>query len=221
VQYYVTSEIEVQEHPIAVPSLPWISAEEVFARVSYLDAVRALQRDLRTGCDPASDFTRRVLDVKQGQLLVMPSASSEFVGVKVATVAPDNPALGKERIQGVYVLMDAATLTPVALLDGAALATLRTPAVSAAVADILAPAVINHAVVFGSGPQASGHLQALAAVRQLGRVTIVARNQERAGALADTVAATGTPTTVGIAEDSRDAQLIVCATTALFFPLTL
>jgi ornithine cyclodeaminase len=196
------------------PALPWISAEEVFARVSFEDAVRAVQRDLRAGLDPSGDFDRSILDLAQGQLLLMPTESSEFVGVKVATVAPGNPAVGKERIQGVYLLMDSATLSPIALLDGAALTTLRTPAVSAAAADLLAPERVQHAVVFGSGPQAFGHIEALRAIRGIGRITIVARNRERAEALAENVTASGIRASVGVAADVSDAQLIVCATTA-------
>lgn len=193
---------------------PWISAEEVFARVGYHDAVRAVQRDLAAGLDPAGDFDRGILDLASGQLLLMPTESSEFVGVKIATVAPGNAALGKERIQGVYLLMDAATLSPIALLDGTALTTLRTPAISAAAADHLAPAVIDQLVIFGSGPQAWGHFEAMRAIRSIGSVVIVARDRDRAAALADRVAASGIPARVGSAADVRDAQLIVCATTA-------
>jgi ornithine cyclodeaminase/alanine dehydrogenase-like protein (mu-crystallin family) len=195
-------------------ALPWIPADDIFARVSFADAVRAIQRDLRAGLDPAADFDRGILDLTHGQLLLMPTESSQFVGVKVATVAPGNPGVGKERIQGVYLLMDAVTLTPVALLDGAALTTLRTPAVSAAAADLLAPAEVQHAVIFGSGPQAFGHIEALRAIRPIGRITIVARNRERAEALAERVTATGIRARVGGAGDVSDAQLIVCATTA-------
>jgi ornithine cyclodeaminase/alanine dehydrogenase-like protein (mu-crystallin family) len=193
---------------------PWISAQDIFARVSFADAVRAVQRDLRAGLDPAADFNRGILDLARGQLLLMPAQSSEFVGVKVATVAPDNPAVGKERIQGVYLLMDAQTLTPIALLDGTALTTLRTPAVSAAAADLLAPAEVSHLVVFGSGPQARGHIEAMRSIRAIGRVSIVARNPERAAALTLEVRESGLPADVGTPDSVRDAQLIVCATTA-------
>src|SRR5665647_1709522 len=172
-------------------ALPWISAEEVFARVSFGAAVRAVQRDLRAGLDPAHDFSRSILDVAHGQLLLMPTQSPEFVGVKVASVRPGNPARGKERIQGIYLLMDAATLSPIALIDGTALTALRTPAVSAAAADHLAPAQVDHLVVFGSGPQAWGHIEAMQAIRTVGRVTIVARDQGRAAALASRVQARG------------------------------
>jgi ornithine cyclodeaminase/alanine dehydrogenase-like protein (mu-crystallin family) len=194
--------------------LPWISADEVFARVDFARAVRAVRRDLRAGLDPADDADRGILDVAAGQLLLMPAESPDFVGIKVATVAPGNPAAGRERIQGVYLLMDAATLTPVALLDGTALTTLRTPAVSAAAADRLAPAEVDHLVVFGSGPQAWGHIEAMRSIRSIGRVTIVARDQGRAGALADRVTASGQEARVGTASDVSSAGLIVCATTA-------
>lgn len=193
---------------------PWISAEEVFSRVSFGVAVRAVQRDLRAGLDPALDFSRSILDVAHGQVLLMPTQSPEFVGIKIATVTPGNPTLGKERIQGVYVLMDAATLSPIALIDGIALTTLRTPAISAAVADYLAPSHVDHLVVFGSGPQAWGHIEAIRAIRAVGRVTIIARDQGRAAALASRVKARGLNARVGHADDVRDAQIIVCATTA-------
>lgn len=193
---------------------PWISAEEVFERVSFGVAVRAVQRDLRAGLDPARDFSRSILDVAHGQLLLMPTQSAEFVGIKIATVTPGNPALGKGRIQGVYLLMDAATLSPIALMDGTALTTLRTPAVSAAVADYLAPSRVDHCVVFGSGPQAWGHIEAMQAIRAVGLVTIVARDQGRAAALASRVKAGGQDARVGHPDDVRDAQIVVCATTA-------
>ncbi|HUV58059.1 MAG TPA: hypothetical protein VMV96_04565, partial [Acidimicrobiales bacterium] len=93
-------------------SATWISADEVFARVSFGAAIRAIQRDLTAGIDPTRDFARSVHSVNHGQLLLMPAQSSDFVGVKVLTVAPGNPALGKAMIQAVYLLMDAATLSP-------------------------------------------------------------------------------------------------------------
>lgn len=195
-------------------ALPWISAAEVFAALDYSAAVDALRRHLATGPDPAADPPRGILDLAHGQLLLMPSESADAVGVKVATVAPGNAALGLERIQGVYLLMDARTLTPVALLDGTALTTLRTPAVSAAAASFLAPETVDHLVVFGSGPQARGHVEAMNAIRPLGRVTVVARHAGRAQDLVDTLTDAGFSAATGTPDAVRDAQLIVCATTA-------
>jgi ornithine cyclodeaminase/alanine dehydrogenase-like protein (mu-crystallin family) len=194
---------------------PWIGADEVFSRLGFGAAVRAVQEALRSGLDPAADFPRDVLDVASGQLLVMPSETRDFVGVKLATVAPGNPALGKARIQGVYVLMDATTLSPVALLDGTAITTLRTPAVSAAAADALAPEDVAHLVVFGAGPQAWGHVAALRTVRTVARVSIVGRSERRAADLVARLRASGVRAEVGTVDAVRGAQLVVCATTAL------
>jgi len=193
-----------------IPS--WISADEVYARVSFEAAIRAIQRDLKAGIEPSEDFARSIQTVNHGQLILMPAQSSEFVGIKVLTLAPGNPALGKAIIQAVYVLMDAATLSPVAVIDGTALTTLRTPATSAAVADHLAPEQIEHLLVFGSGPQAWGHVEAMRAIRSISRVTIVDIDPERATALVTRVEASGLHARVGSADDVRDAQLIVCAT---------
>ena len=196
------------------PIATWISADEVFARLSFEAAIRAVQRDLTAGIDPTLDFARSVQSVKHGQLLLMPAQSSEFVGIKILTVAPGNPALGKAMIQAVYLLMDAVTLSPVAFIDGTALTTLRTPATSASVADYLAPREVQHLVVFGSGPQAWGHIEAMRAIRNIGDVSIVDLDEGRATALVTRVRASGLVARVGSANDVRHAQLIVCATTA-------
>jgi ornithine cyclodeaminase/alanine dehydrogenase-like protein (mu-crystallin family) len=195
-------------------ALGWISSEEMFAKVSMETAIRAVQRDLQAGLDPAQDFNRSILDVEHGQLLYMPSQFGAFVGAKVSTVAPKNPAMGKERIQGIYLLMDGATLGPIMLMDGHALTALRTPAVSAAVADYLAPPRVDHLLVFGSGTQAWGHVEAMRAIRSVGRVTIVARNQERGAAIVNRITTSGLEARLGAASDVRDAQIIVCATAA-------
>ncbi|WP_105033978.1 ornithine cyclodeaminase family protein [Cryobacterium aureum] len=208
--------IRAEQLPIVSPAPPaaLVSAAEIFEQVDYTAAVTAVQNALLGGLDPAQDFARQVLPVVSGQLLLMPTEAPDFVGIKVASVAPGNPALGRERIQGVYLLLDAASLTPVCLLDGAAITTLRTPAVSAAAADYLAPRAVEHLVVFGSGPQAWGHIEAMRAIRSINRVTIVARDQPRAELFAARVSASGLPARVGIAADVSAAQLIVCATTA-------
>jgi len=199
---------------MTTPNIPWISAEEVYSRVSFGDAVAAYHRDLRAGVDPAKDLPKHIDDTTNGQVLLMPTQNSEFLGVKVVTVAPDNPGKGLERIQGHYLLFDTATLSPVAIMDGVALTTLRTPAVSAAAADLLSPETVDHLLIFGYGPQAWGHVEALRAIRDIKRVTLIGRNRDRAQVLADQITASGIPAVVGSADDVASADIIVCATTA-------
>jgi len=196
------------------PNIPWISADEVYSRVSFGDAVKAYHRDLRAGVDPSKDLPKHIDDTTNGQVLLMPTQSSEFLGVKVVTVAPANPDKGLERIQGHYLLFDTPTLSPVAIMDGVALTTLRTPAVSAAAADLLAPEEVDHLLIFGYGPQAWGHVEALRSIRDIKRVTLVGRNRDRAQVLADQITESGIPASVGSADDVATAQIIVAATTA-------
>jgi ornithine cyclodeaminase/alanine dehydrogenase-like protein (mu-crystallin family) len=197
-----------------VAGLPFIDAETLMTRVPWLAAIDALDDALARGLDVAAGPPRRSMPVPAGELLLMPAQTATAVGVKVLGSAPDNRRHGRPAIQGVYVLFDAATLTPRVVLDGAALTTLRTPAVSALAVRYLAVADASRLVVFGSGPQAEGHVAALRAVRPVTWVRIVGRDQKRADDLAARLRADGLDAKAGTAEDARRADLVVCATTS-------
>ena len=62
----------------------------------------------------------------------MPAAGDAGVGVKLVTLTPGNAERGLPFIHAVYVLFDAETQAPDAIVDGAALTALRTAAVSRA-----------------------------------------------------------------------------------------
>ncbi|MFJ6379083.1 ornithine cyclodeaminase family protein [Kitasatospora sp. NPDC092039] len=177
-------------------------------------AVGAIERVLLDGFDPEAAPARSAVPVPAGELLMMPAAAGPYAGVKIAGVAPANPERGLPRITGSYLLLDGPTLQPLAVLDGAALTALRTPAVTAAALRRLAVPEAEHLVLFGSGPQAYGHLDALLAVRPLRRLTVVARNAERAEALAAYGRKLGLTAEVGGPRAVRDADLVVCCTTA-------
>ncbi|MFK0295044.1 ornithine cyclodeaminase family protein [Streptomyces sp. NPDC090442] len=199
-----------------VPHLPrTIDETRLLHALPMAAAVDALRAALRDGPDPEADPPRTIVPVEHGQLLLMPAHRSRYAGVKVATVAPDNPAAGLPRVQGQYLLFDAATLSPVALLDGIALTTVRTSAVSALAVDLLAAPDAAHLVVFGTGPQARGHLDAFRAVRPLRRVTVVGRtpaNVERF--VADVRRDTGLTVEAGDPTAVATADLVACCTTA-------
>ena len=157
---------------------PFFGADEV-ARMPFAAAVDALERALLDGLDPETDPPRSAFATEAGELLLMPSSWAGAAGVKLATVAPANPERGLPRIQGVYVLFDGATLAPSALVDGIALTSLRTAAVSALAVRRLAPTGASRLLVFGSGPQAWSHVMALREARPLERVDVVARDRAR------------------------------------------
>jgi ornithine cyclodeaminase len=187
---------------------PYIDAQTVMSLVSWPDAIEAIASGRTAGvCGPP----RMSLPAPGGEVLVMPAADSRFAGVKLVGIAPGNPSAGLPRIQAVYVLFDATTLTPCAFIDGTALTTLRTPAQSALAVRELAPKDASSLLVFGSGPQAWGHVEAIRAVRPIRKVTVVGRSHDRAAALASKLTVEAT---AGTADDVRTADIVVCATTA-------
>ena len=168
-----------------------ISGEEVADRLEPLAAVDALEAALLGGLDPDADASRGVLEVgPEGQLLVMPSVSASAPAVKLVTVG------GRPRIQGVCVVFDPETLAPVAVIDGIALTNLRTAAVSALAVRYLAVPDARRLVIFGRGPQALAHADAMRAVRPIEHVDLIGRDH---GDIDDMIAA---------------ADVICCCTTA-------
>ncbi|WP_027347182.1 ornithine cyclodeaminase family protein [Hamadaea tsunoensis] len=170
--------------------LPWLDP----STLSPLDAVAALRAALAGGLDPEAGPARSAAPAPGGELLLMPAAHGAYAGVKVVSVAPGNATLGLPRIQGVYLLFDGATLTPLALVDGAALTSVRTPAVSMLAVAALTPHRPLRTVVFGRGPQARAHIEALHHIRPGSTAALVSSADPR--------------------PDLSDADLVICATTA-------
>ncbi|WP_392900228.1 ornithine cyclodeaminase family protein [Streptomyces sp. LN699] len=178
-------------------------------------AADALADALRAGLDPETCPHRTALPVPGGELLLMPAAFGGYAGVKIAGVSPGNPARDLPRITGSYLLLDGPTLCPLALFDGAALTALRTPAVSALALRYLAPGDRPaRMVLFGSGPQAYGHLEAVLVEREVADVVVVARDPAGAARLAAHARALGAAARTGTASAVAEADLIVCCTTA-------
>ncbi|GAA4035256.1 ornithine cyclodeaminase family protein [Allokutzneria multivorans] len=194
--------------------LPVLDGDGLRARLPMGAAIEAIHLALRSGLDPSADPARTVVPADHGQILVMPSLTPAHAGVKLITVTPDNPERGLPRVQGVYLLLDALTLTPHLVLDGAALTAIRTPAVSAAAADLIAVNEASRLVVFGTGPQAWGHIEALRVVRPVSDVTVVGRNGNRVAELVGRCVAAGLRATAGSPDAVADADLVACCTTA-------
>jgi ornithine cyclodeaminase/alanine dehydrogenase-like protein (mu-crystallin family) len=203
-------------------NLTFVGADTVAEVLRPAAAVCAIEDALRGGLDPATDFDRQIVDTEHGQVLLMPSQSQFNVGVKLATVAPDNPSHGLPRIQALYVLLDATTLSPRMLIDGAALTTLRTPAVSIAAIKpvLLATDTALRLTVFGRGPQGVGHVATIREVvdghRAIASVTYVVRGGRAASSMD---LPPGTDVVVANSPEADDAveraDVIVCATTSV------
>lgn len=195
-------------------ALPFITAEEVRLQIGTDRARHLIEDALLAGFDPSADPSRSNVTAGQGHLLLMPSTLNDWVGVKVASVTPGNPAEGLPRIQAVYLLMDAATLTPRLLVEGSVLTALRTPAVTAVACDHLAAADAERLVVFGSGPQAVEHVAAISRIRQLTDIRIVGRSPERTQRAVAELQTRGVAVQQGTQHDVAEADIVVCATSA-------
>src|ERR1700722_16821526 len=171
-------------------SLPFIASNEVKERLSVSKAADALEAALLAGLDPEADPPRSVIELDTGQMLVMPSAAATHPVVKLVTVG------GEPRIQGVCVIFDGATLAPMAIVDGIAVTNVRTAAVSALAVRHLAVPDARRLLVFGRGPQARAHVEAMRAIRPIEQVNMVGRDA------------------TGLDELVTAADIICCCTTA-------
>lgn len=214
-------------------ALPLITAEEIAELVPMRDAVAALRRAFAT---PADRLERLRASVGAGDLLVMAAvddldAAGSVAGVKVVVVrGSDRVASGPARqapgpaitasgpaINGVYVLFDGDRGEPVALLDGAALTRLRTPAVSAIATDALARRDVGSLGVFGTGPQAHGHVEAVTLVRP-GIVEVLVAARPGAAAFVAALRAAGFAAREAAVDEAAGAD-VVCTCTSSASPV--
>ncbi|HEV2251473.1 MAG TPA: ornithine cyclodeaminase family protein [Candidatus Limnocylindria bacterium] len=120
-----------------------------------------------------------------GVALTMPAAlrDASCYSVKVVSVAPRNTLAGRPVVMATVLLGDAATGEILALIDGTALTALRTGAAGGVAARALSRAGATRVALFGAGAQARTQLLALAAVRPIAEVRLVARDPAHAAAL--------------------------------------
>jgi ornithine cyclodeaminase len=153
-----------------------------------------------------------------GTLLLMPAWSmrSGYLGVKIATIYPGNSARQLPGVYASYLLSDAMTGRPLALLDGDQITARRTAAVAALAADYLARADAARLLVVGSGRIAALLPEAFSTVRPIGAVDIWDRSPAKAEALAERLRDSGIParSTSNLEEAAARADIVSCATLA-------
>lgn len=151
--------------------------------------VQALRRMFIAGCEVPQRHTHPIGDA--GTLLLMPAwqrggpGLQPYLGVKAINIFPGNSTQGLPGLHAVYMLFDASTGVPVALMDGSELTSRRTAAASALAAHYLARADVRHLALLGAGRVASLLPAALRSVRPgLRQVTVWNHRPEGAERLA-------------------------------------
>jgi ornithine cyclodeaminase/alanine dehydrogenase-like protein (mu-crystallin family) len=113
-------------------------------------------------------------------LLLMPSFVKSAFGTKLVTVFPENHSKNEAVIQGVMLLNDPVTGTPISMMDASVLTGLRTGAVSAVGIRHLTDPDVRSLGIIGAGTQA--YYQAIMAsrVRSFDRIYISDLDRNRA-----------------------------------------
>lgn len=192
----------------------FISATDTQRTLTYEDAVDALEEALLTGEATKNSPLRTRTDLPSGHLLYMPAQVGGFVGTKLASVSETNQERGLPRIQGLVVLADSDTLQPRFILDASGLTVLRTAALSALAVRHMSASDASKLVVFGAGPQAKGHIEAIRAVRPVREVVIVSRSPGPARDLVEWADKSGLTAMIGTQDMVSDAHIVACCTSS-------
>ena len=179
-----------------------ISAQDVDRALTETKLVEALRVAFRDGMvQPVRHH--HAVERPEGAtstLLLMPAwndfvaaGTSEggFIGVKIVTVSPDNNAINKPAVVGLFLLLNGKTGEPVALIDGPRLTTWRTACASALASSWLSREDSSRLLVIGAGAMAPFLMRAHYAVRPIRQVRIWNRTPANAEKLAATLRGEG------------------------------
>ena len=184
--------------------------------------IPALREMFASGCEVPP---RQVLGIEpaegaQGEpitSLIMPAwLPGRCYGVKIVNVAPGNAARGLPGLHASYLLHDARTGRPLALIDGDQITARRTAAASALAASWLAAPQAKHLLIVGAGQVARLLPEAYRVVRPIERISVWARVSERAAARAAALRAQGFDArpAADLETAAREADIVSCATLA-------
>ncbi len=151
----------------------WLNEADVRAVLSMSGLIEAMQAALAAfSAGTVKQPVRTVIEAPGGFFGTMPAylGSTPAMGAKLVTVFHDNPSHGLPTHLATILLLDPATGSLLAILDGRYITEARTAAVSAVAARYLAREDSSVLAIIGSGVQARSHLEALSLVRKFSDV---------------------------------------------------
>jgi len=196
-----------------------VSADEVHRALDFPALIEALAAMFKAGCEVPLRH-HHAIDVPgapAATLLLMPAwQPGRALGIKTVTVFPGNAARSLPAVMGQYLLLDATTGAPKALIDGTALTLRRTAAASALASRFLSRRDAGHLLLVGTGALAPYLVRAHCAVRPIKRIAIWGRNPEHARALASKLDLAGVAVEAAgnLEQAAGAADIVSCATLA-------
>lgn len=187
-----------------------MTAEQVRAALPWAGLESALHAMFRDGCEAPLRHRHALPDA--GMLLLMPAWTARHTGMKTVHVQPANGARGLPAVHAVYLLSDARTGQPLAMLDGGELTDRRTAAASTLAGRFLARPDSRRLLVLGAGRVAGALAEAWCDRFPIEQVAIWARKPAQAQALAARLAAHGLPAMATASADPGGFDIVSAAT---------
>ena len=194
-------------------SLPIIGEKQVAGLLTWQPLIDAMETALREfSAGEVAQPVRQIVPVPGHDAIIaaMPAVGTAMA-VKIVTLYHSNAGTDIPTHQGVILVLDKETGSPVALLDGRLITEMGTAAGSAAAVRKLVTKSVDVVTILGNGVQAQAHVDALAEVIEWKELRLWARDETKGRALAGRVSATF----YNDAETAvRGADVVACTTAA-------
>lgn len=203
----------------------FIDREEVARRLTYEVCIPIVRRAMIAfSKGDTIQLLRSILPLSEGRLFgIMPGAmgANGPFGAKLISVFHEDHAKGRQSHQGLVILFDPDTGSPICVVHAGEITAIRTAAASAVATDALARGNSRHLTILGCGEQAATHARAIGKVRGLESIRIWGRSPERARAFAERMQSELT-VPVSATRDVKEAVAqadIVCTVTSAHEPI--
>ena len=194
----------------------YISEEESAALVTHELAFEAAREALVAAASRQSGVFPAVLGRTReatNTFSIKSGSSDHLTGVKIGSFWSGNPARGLPRHNSTIVMLDQHTGRLGAVIEAGKVNAYRTAAADAVAADLLARKQAKVLAIFGAGNQAGFEVMALARIRPIETVLVVARPSPRRDALVDQIGEGGLEARAALPEEAvRAADIVVTAT---------
>jgi len=164
--------------------MDYINNISIESNLNYLELIDALRDGF---CKPPIVPSRLHYSIdnlakrNENTLLIMPAwYPGKQMGIKIVTVAPENKAYNLESINGLYLLMNAVTGIPQAILDAKPITNWRTACASALASQYLSRTNSSTLLLIGTGTLATYLIKAHCSVRPIKKVLVWGRSTTKA-----------------------------------------
>lgn len=204
----------------AAPGMDILDQAQTSTYLPFGRLIAALEQMFVEGCTVPLRHNHAIDNTdgtQVGTLLLMPAwQPGKRLGVKTVSIFPGNQAQGLPGLHSIFILYDATTGKPLALLDGDVITSRRTAAASALAARWLSRPAASTLLIVGAGRVASLLADAYRAVRPIRTVYVWNMRAQSAQRLVQSLREAGFDAhhAENLEQAARQADIISCATLA-------